>query len=155
MSLPSCRTCGTGWNVSSTPENRTLRLENGNGTQEVKTMRPGDEAAPEQGGDDADVRLHTHEREEKREETMMMAFRALDRELKYIQDSLYLHIRYSMIRVKHVGDERQRVCRRARGSKSSKGVAHTVRYRHRAPMTLQPSILRNGDRSSNPPRLPY
>ncbi|KAF8490984.1 ankyrin repeat-containing domain protein [Russula emetica] len=32
--------------------------------QEVKTTRPGDEAAPEQDGDGADVRLHTHEREE-------------------------------------------------------------------------------------------
>jgi len=29
--------------------------------------------------------------------------------LKYIQDSLYLHIRYSMIRVKHVEGERQRM----------------------------------------------
>jgi len=38
-----------------------------------------------------------------------MAFRALDRELKYIQDSLYVHIRYSMIRMKHVEDERQRM----------------------------------------------
>jgi hypothetical protein len=36
-------------------------------------------------------------------------FRALERELKYIQGSLYLHIRYSMIRAKHVEDERQKM----------------------------------------------
>jgi len=39
------------------------RLVNGDGTREVKTTRPGDEAAPEQDGDGANVQLHTHERE--------------------------------------------------------------------------------------------
>jgi len=53
---------------------------------------------------------HTRSRgKEKKLETMAIIFRALDRGLKYIQDSLYLHIRYSMIRVKHVEDERQRI----------------------------------------------
>ncbi|KAF8488882.1 hypothetical protein F5888DRAFT_1809330 [Russula emetica] len=36
---------------------------NGDGTRDVKTTRPGDEAAPEQDGDGANVQLHTHERE--------------------------------------------------------------------------------------------
>jgi hypothetical protein len=40
---------------------------------------------------------------------MAITFRALEKELKYIQSSLYLYIRYSMIRVKHVEDERQRM----------------------------------------------
>jgi hypothetical protein len=50
----------------------------------------------------------THTRGRKKElETMAITFRALDRGLKYIQDSLYVHIRrYSMIRVKHAEDER-------------------------------------------------
>jgi len=39
------------------------RLVNGDGTRDVKTTRPGDEAAPEQDGDGANVQLHTHERE--------------------------------------------------------------------------------------------
>jgi len=52
----------------------------------------------------------THTRgKEKKLETMVITFRALDRGLKYIQDSLYLYIRYNMIRVKHVEDERQRI----------------------------------------------
>jgi len=53
----------------------------------VKTKRLCDEAAPEQGssGDGTNVRLHTHKREEKKLETMTL--RALEKELKYIQDS--------------------------------------------------------------------
>lgn len=92
--------------INSLPESRRS-LANGNGAREVKTTRPGDEAAPEQDGDGADVQLHSHERRKKELETMAITFRALDRGLKYIQDSLYVHIRrYSMIRVKHAEDER-------------------------------------------------
>jgi hypothetical protein len=40
---------------------------NGDGAREVKTKRPGDEAAPEQRGDGTNVQLHTHEREKRRD----------------------------------------------------------------------------------------
>jgi len=61
--------------------------EQNRGAREVKTKRLCDEAAPEQGssGDGTNVRLHTHKREEKKLETMTL--RALEKELKYIQDS--------------------------------------------------------------------
>jgi hypothetical protein len=84
----------------------------------VKTKQPVDEAAPEQAamgamcncthtrGCQDRARLRTHRKEKK---LKTMAFRALEKELKYIQDSLYLHIRYNMIRLKHVEGERQRM----------------------------------------------
>ncbi|KAF8492989.1 hypothetical protein F5888DRAFT_1636793 [Russula emetica] len=49
--------------INSLPESRRS-LANGNGAREAKTTRPGDEVAPEQDGDGADVQLHSHEREE-------------------------------------------------------------------------------------------
>jgi hypothetical protein len=52
---------------------------------------------------------HTQERWGKKKEMMVITFWAPERELKYIQGSLYLHIRYSMIRAKHVKDERQKM----------------------------------------------
>ena len=44
-------------------QRKRASVANRNGTREVKTTRLGDEAAPEQDGDGADVRLHSHERE--------------------------------------------------------------------------------------------
>ncbi|KAF8491609.1 hypothetical protein F5888DRAFT_1807352 [Russula emetica] len=49
--------------INSLPESRRS-LANGNGAREAKTTQPGDEVAPEQDGDGADVQLHSHEREE-------------------------------------------------------------------------------------------
>ena len=49
--------------INSLPESRRS-LANGNGAREAKTTRPGDEVAPEQDGDGADVQLHSHKREE-------------------------------------------------------------------------------------------
>ncbi|KAF8500147.1 hypothetical protein F5888DRAFT_1632952 [Russula emetica] len=82
--------------INSLPESRRS-LANGNGAREVKTTRPGDEAAPEQDGDGADVQLHSHERRKKELETMAITFRALDRGLKYIQDSLLIRLRAKVV----------------------------------------------------------
>jgi hypothetical protein len=96
-------------------------LVNRNGAQEVETKRlGGDEEAPLRSSGNgtscatahtrndirAELRTGTHEKEEEKE---LMIIRALEKGLKYIQNSLYLHIRYSMIRVKHVEGERQRM----------------------------------------------
>jgi hypothetical protein len=52
---------------ASTASTSKSGLANGDGAREVKTKRPGDEAAPEQRGDGTNVQLHTHEREERRD----------------------------------------------------------------------------------------
>jgi len=60
-------------------------LVNGDGARELKTKRPGDEAAPEQAAMGPMCNC-THTRgKEKKLETMAITFGALERELKYIQ----------------------------------------------------------------------